>query len=210
MTRKLLWYSVSQIIAVFLFIATALKPVYCQENTDKTLLSVQEDSCSLDGENRKSVSIQSSIVFPDKFDTGFGFGAGYRDTIFKRSFGIATVIHYWGASADNTDISVGGIDESLVYRFSLYKRLIGFTGITCGYYYRYEKINAYREGMVIIKRKKNNSFEAFITCGLEYTLPTNRSVFCQFAYGSNKFSKESHITIGFNFFPEKKVNNEEK
>jgi len=64
-------------------------------------------------------------------------------------------------------------------RSQFFKRRGGFAGLTFGYYYIYKKITRFENNIVKTIENKNNSFELFITQGVEYELPKNRFIFLQ-------------------------------
>ena len=194
-----------RIIFLFAFLLAFIisAPVYAEE-TDITTAAA--DSSQTGFWSNKTLGIDAGTVFTGDYDTGFGVGARFNQTFYhpfvSRPFLRSTPsIQFWGASNDSSDVSVIGIFECLTHRAPFHRRLTGFAGLTFGYYYIYKKINRFGNGTVNTIENKNNSFELFITLGVEYELPKNRFLFLQLKYGKTKVSREVHTLLGFNFRP---------
>ncbi|MBT4483772.1 MAG: hypothetical protein HOC71_08860, partial [Candidatus Latescibacteria bacterium] len=78
-----------------------------------------------------------------------------------------------------------------------------------GYYHTYKKTMSYSNDIFKIRKEHIDTYEIFITAGLEYELQEYRSLFFQIKYGKIKYggtdiTKELHAMIGFNFRPARK------
>lgn len=175
----------------------------CQELSEKTVLDtiIKVKNKVMGGE--KSFGIDAGSVFTTDYDTGFGVGVHFNQTfehpyIDRPFLQSSPTVQFWGASNETTDLSVIGIIESLTHRVPMKKGFTAFAGLSFGYYYIYKDIQKNVDEKVILGKINSNSFEIFITGGLEYKLKKKSSVFFQMKYGDTAVSKEIHTIVGLN------------
>ena len=193
------------IITSALFLTSTLpQPIYCNEISSTMKRSSHEDSLKAYFEYGKLLGLQTTAVITDEFDIGFGCGARLSQKFFYPSLKSTSVIHFWGASSDSTDIGVLGIEENVTYRIPMHTNINGYMGIILGYCFSNEKTNEYVSNKFKNSENKKHKFVTFITFEIEYELPEHRSIFLQCKSGINDISKEIHILLGFNFEPRKK------
>lgn len=195
---------VFMVTSALLFTSTLPQPIYCNEISSAMKRSSHEDSLKAYFEDGNLLGIQTAAVITDEFDTGFGCGVRLSRKFFYPSLKSSSVIHFWGASSDSTDIGVAGIEENITYRIPMHTRINGYMGIILGYCFSNEKTNKYISNVLTTSEKKKHTFVTFITFEIEYELPEHRSVFLQCKSGITDISKEIHILLGFNFKPRKK------
>lgn len=183
-------------ILVFLLIFTLPETVH----TDETREYAHEDSVSAWMRSIDTVGLDAGVVCTNDYDTGFGFGARLNQRFSSHSLNLISAIHFWGASTDSTDISVLGIAESLLLRKQVNRKIMGYIGLTVGYYYSHKKSNP-ELALHSPAGKKINSLDTFLTLGAEYPLPANCSLFIQVNYGSTRISDELHMNLSLNFDP---------
>ncbi len=152
----------------------------------------------------KSVGIDTASIFTSDYDPGLGIGLRFNQTFhhpfIERPFLTnSPSLQFWGASNDSIDVSVVGIAEGLYHRVPLPHNISLFAGLTGGYYYINRKMVERIDGKFTERIVNSNSFEVFVTIGVEYEFPRYSSVFFQAKYGETKISSESHILLGMNF-----------
>ncbi|MCD6307614.1 MAG: hypothetical protein J7M24_01315 [Candidatus Latescibacteria bacterium] len=152
----------------------------------------------------KSVGLDTGFVFTGEYDLGFGAGLRFNQTFYHpfidRPFLTSSpTLQFWGASNDSVDVSVVGIIESISHRVPLPNRISLFAGLTGGYYYINKKMVERIDGVLTERNINSNSFEIFLTLGVEYEFPRYSSAFLQMKYGETYFSREVHLLAGLNF-----------
>ena len=177
-------------------------------------LPAGEDTQIKDFWDNKSLGINVGSVYTKDYDTGFGFGAHFNQTFYHpflpRPFlKSSPTVQFWGASNDSTDVAVVGIMECVNHLAPFAEHFTGFAGLNFGYYHIYKKTMSYSSGDFEIGKEHIDTFEIFITVGLEYELPEFRSLFFQIKYGKIKYGgtdikEELHAMLGFNFRPARK------
>lgn len=151
----------------------------------------------------KSFGIDTGIIFSDDYDAGFGTGIRFNQTfehpyIDRPFLQSSPTVQFWGASNETTDISVVGIIECLTHRIPMRYGITGYAGLMVGYYYIYRTINPSVGTTNPIRKINTNSFDIFITGGVEYKLKKKSSVFVQLKYGDTAVSREVHLLFGLN------------
>ncbi|MCE5251736.1 hypothetical protein LLG96_16125 [bacterium] len=148
--------------------------------------------------------IQSGFVFTKHLDTGVDCGARISQIFFHPYFQLTSQIHFWEATKKNMDKTVFGLEESITYQIPFYHRMNIFGGFSLSYMGVYSEEKITENGIDRKEETKENTFESFVTSGLEYYMERNRSFFLECKYGKTIVSREFHCIFGLNFYLKKK------
>ena len=168
------------IACVLNFFCTLPRTIYCEENNSDIKILSREDSCKTYLEGGKWLGIHTEIVTTDNYNLGLGIGGRLCRKFFYPVLKSSSIIHFWGASSDSTDISVIAIEENLTYRIPIHEKINGYMGFSFGYCFSNEKI----EKLFYFVQKSVCNIHKFFALTLLYNACFNFiSSFC----GQNSF-----------------------
>lgn len=143
--------------------------------------------------------LQSSAVFTEDYDPGFGLGLRLPREFPVENLTITTSFDFWGASNDSVDVTNIGMEETLALSKSATERTAYLSGITAGYYGLITTEQVSPENTTTAHRHQTNSFQVFLTMGIRHDLDTTRRLFLQLNYRVTDNKKEIHLIAALHF-----------